>query len=693
MPDAVSAALTAPDAAARRRECVAVGALMLFGFALRVMFVLAMEQHPPHQVPILDSAFHVDWARATAAGREYAPLAGRPFFRAPLYPWFLAAIFFAFGDGLLLPRLIQCGLGAATVGLVYAVGRRAFEPRAALLGAAIAATYWLLIYFDGELLSETLVVPLVLVALWLTLGLDGGAARARAAAAGFAWGLSALARPNVLLFVPLVPLWMLWSRRPRSIGEWIPPVLFGIGVLAPILPVTAWNTFVKGDFSLIASYGGVNLWLGNNPQSNGIDAWMPGSRSGWWEGYYDAIRLAEHALGHPLRASEVSRYYSARAWDFLWNHPDQSIPLLGRKFALFWAGEYGNNEPEVFVAHRYSRVPDLSIGYAALAPLGLLGIAIAVARRGASRLFPLWGFFAAYTASVVMFLVASRYRVPVLPVLMIFAGHALVWLFERARARAWGRLGAALLFLLAFGGWARTQGPDRTALETNGYLLLGTAEEARGNHREAVDDLRRANQLDPGRVDVLLKLAWSERKLGEHEAAIDHYRRALDLAPMQAQALEGLLDLALADGREADAEQWIADHLEAMRRRGLGENSPIAYYYRGRIRAARGDADLARGDYARALRGDPRSFRSALELGDLERDAGRWGEAATAYRLALPGLHERGASPQDDRAYAGLVEALARQGRRAESCAQASAWRARRPESSEASAAVERCSD
>jgi len=336
------------------REALAVVALMVCGFALRVVFALAMEAHPPHQVPILDSAFHVDWAHATAAGREYPPLAGRPFFRAPLYPWFLAAIFYLFGDGLFVPRLIQCALGAITIGLVYLVGRRSFEPRAAFVAAAIAATYWLLIYFDGELMSETLVVPLVLFALWLTLGLADSSSRPGAFGAGALWGASALARPNVLLFAPLVPLWLLWLRRPRPVRGLAAAAWFGVGVLAPILPVTAYNTFVKGDFSLIASYGGVNLWLGNNPESDGIDAWMPGARRGWWEGYYDAIALAERAAGHPLRASEVSHYYSALAWDFLWNHPDQSLPLLGRKFALFWAGEYGNNEPELFVAQRYS---------------------------------------------------------------------------------------------------------------------------------------------------------------------------------------------------------------------------------------------------------------------------------------------------------------------------------------------------
>ncbi len=672
---------------AGRREWIAVAALIAFGFGLRVIFVIAMEDYPPHQFPIMDSAYHVGWARAIAAGEQYPPLADRPYYRAPLYVWFLAGILFLFGDGLLWPRLIQCALGAASIGLVYLVGQRAFEPRAAFAAAAIAATYWLLIYFDGELLSETLVVPLALLALWLTLGLASRSSLAKASCAGFAWGLTALARPNVLLFVPLVPLWMMWIRR--SMRELVSAALFGVFVLLPILPVTAYNTFVKGDFVPIASYGGINFWIGNNPQSNGIDAFLPGARSGWWEEYYDAITLAERAEGRSLRASEVSRYYSALAWNFIWSHPEQSIPHFWHKLKLVWAGEYGNNEPEKFVAHRYSWVPHLSIGYGVLAPLGLLGLALA--RRRAAQLFPLWGFLGAYVVSLVAFFVCSRYRVPLLPVLMIFAGHALVCLWRQWRAREVVQLAVGLTFLLGFGAWALTQGPSWTEVQTNGYFHLGTAEAARGNHREAAEHLRRATQLAPDRVDMLVRLAWSERQLGNHAAAIDHYRRAVNLAPRQSQALEGLIDLALADGRSAEVEQWIEAYLENVARRGLGRPSEVAHYYRGRIRARRGERDGARADFIEALRSDPRSSRAALALGDLARDAELWGDAQNAYQQALLALGPYTPTSDDDRAYEGLVHALQRQGRQPEACEQASAWTARRPRSRAAWAAREQC--
>jgi tetratricopeptide (TPR) repeat protein len=671
-----------------RREWLLVGALMLIGFALRVIFVIAMEDHPPHRVPILDSAFHVEWARATAAGREYPPLEGRPFFRAPLYVWFLAGIFRVFGGGLLWPRLIQCALGMVTIALVHRLAKRAFGGLAAFMAASIAATYWLLIYFDGELMSETLVVPLTLFALLLTFDLGTRMTPWRALAAGVAWGLAALARPNVLLFMPLVPLWMLWIRRQQVLRGLLPAVLFGIGVLLPILPVTAYNTLVKGDFALIASYGGVNLWIGNNPGSNGIDAFVPGSRSGWWEGYYDAIAIAERAEGRPLRASEVSHYYSDLAWNFILHEPEHSIPLFWRKFLLFWAGEYGNNEPERFVARRYSWVPHISLGYSVLAPLALLGMAFS--RRDVSRLFPLFGFFASYMLSLVLFFVSSRYRVPVLPVMMIFAGHALSGLWNEYHARDWRRLAAGLLFVLGFGVWALMRSPDPVIVEANGYLLLGSAEQMRGNDHKAAEHLRRALALNPGNVDALVKLAMAERSLGQHSDAIEHYRRAVEIAPLNNSAIEGLLGLANADGRFEDAERWVEAYLHRISELGAEAKGEIAYYYRGRIQTTRGERDLARESYMEALRRDPRSFRAAIALGDLEREAGRWETAAASYRVAVSALRPFVASRRDDRAYTNLIDALEQLGRREQACRQASAWRARRPHNASAERASSR---
>jgi len=660
-----------------RREWWILGVLSALGLALRVSFVFHMEAHPGHVDPILDSEFHVSWARAIAAGREYAPLAGQPFFRAPLYVWFLGGLFAVFGDGLLLPRLIQCLLGTASIVLVYLVGRRAFGPRSAAPAAAIAATYWLLIYYDGELMGETLGVFLSLLALWTTLGLAAAPGRARALGAGLLWGATALVRPNVLLFMPLVPPWILFLQRPRALRGLAAAVLFGVGVLAPILPVTAYNTLVRGDFALIGSYGGINLWIGNNPHANGIDAFVPGSRSGWWEGYFDAITLAERAEGRTLRASEVSRHYSRLAWDFILSQPERSIPLFGRKFLLFWAGEYGNNEPELFVANHHSWVPRLSLGYAVLAPLALIGMAFA--RRDVPRVFPLYGYFLTYLGSLVLFFVASRYRIPVLPVMMVFAGHGLASLWLRLRSGARWQPAAAGAFVVAFALWAEAYGPAPEMRMANGNMLLAKFAEDRGETERAAELLHRVLELQPDRPDAWVALARVERMRGNVDEAIAHYVRAVNAHPLDLYAFEGLLELAVAEGRLEQAERWILRYLRTLREAGVRDAPETPYYYLALIRAERGDANGARAALAGALERDPHSARAALALGDLERRRARWPEAADAYARALFALRPHVPGADDDRAFAGLVDALEAAGRHEDACRRAAQWRERRP--------------
>ena len=471
---------------------------MALGLGLRVIYVLDTQENPFREHPVLDSAYHVEWARAIVAGEEFKDLADRPFFRAPLYIWFLAAIFRCFGDDLLVARLVQCGLGAITIALVYWIGRRAFEPAVGFIAALMAATCWVLIYFDAELLVEPLIVPLDLLALGLTVGLGVGPAAplrpARTAMAGLAWGVSAIARPTVLPFMPFLAGWLVWCRRPQwTRGLWL-GALFSGALLIPILPITAYNTWVKGDFVLIASQGGVNFWIGNNPDSDGVTAIVPGTRASWWEGYYDSIAQAEQAEGRKLEASEVSRHYARRAWDFILHQPEQSIPLLLEKLRLFWAAwEYANNEDVDFFAHHFSWVPRISIGFAVIAALGLLGLGLCVRQPG---LFPLWGFVAVYTFSVVAFFVCSRFRLPVLPVLMLFAAHALVWLWRQWRARNLGALALSLLFVLGFGSWSTLQAPTE-GVGANGYVDLALGEARRDNVEQAMEYLHLALAIDP----------------------------------------------------------------------------------------------------------------------------------------------------------------------------------------------------
>lgn len=651
----------------RARARAMLAAILLVAFVVRLVYVLQSRASPFFAEPQMDALYHTEWARAFAAGREFQP---GPFFRAPLYPWFLGTCFKLFGASFLAPRIVQACIGTLGVGLTYLVGARAFDRRVGLLAALFAAGYWVLVYFDGELLLPVLEVPLDLAAIWLSLRVSSDPRPSTAALAGLAWGASAIVRPNVLLFAPIVALWTLWlawrarrTARAREIvaGARVPsarmpsafvpsvfvPGAFVIGLFLPILPITAYNAFVGGDAVLISSQGGVNLWIGSNPQSDGSSAIVPGTRADWWGGYYDAIHQAETAAGRSLKPSEVSSWYTRKAIDFVLHDPLAAARQFLWKLRLFWTDfELGNNVDERFFAYRYGPIlRALPLGFAALAPLALIGFALCT--RRAVRDLPLWGFVPVYTLSVVAFFVCSRFRVPVLPVLMVFAAYACVWSVDAVRARRRLALAiAALCFaLLSFGVTRIPAAVDRT--DSNGLWLLGVNAEQHGELDDAVELYRQAIAARPRNAYAHEALGSALESKGYLDEAEQSLRQAIAIRPDNPSTWMRLFDVQLKAERFDDAQATVdqllalAPYSAAVRRTEgqlaytrasvaahAGENASD-------VRALREQA-LAAFRAGLALHPDPDdAFDCAYGAGTALLDLNRAKEAVEAFRAAL----------------------------------------------------------
>lgn len=602
-----------------RAEALALAAIVALSWALHLIYVLQSSGSPFAVAPQMDALYHVEWARAFAEGARFQE---GPFFRAPLYPWFLGTLFAVFGEDLALARLAQTGLGAACTLLVYLVGRRVFGRPAATVAALLSATYWVTIFYDAELLLEVLATPLYLVALWLTLGL--GPARERedegdrphaglALAAGLVWGLGVITRPNALLCLPLLALWIAWSGA----GSWRvrlrPTLLFGLGVLLPILPLSAYNAS-QGDQVLISSQAGVNLWIGNNPASDGHTAIVPGTRADWWGGYHDAIAAAEQAQGRALRPSEVSRYYSGRALEYARANPGAWAEQMLWKLRLFWMNwELGNNEEPRFLARRFSPLMHwLPLSFGVLAGLALAGLVAGRAQAG--RTFPLWCFLFVFMGSVVLFFVNARFRLPVLPLLMVYAGYGVVSLWSFARAGRWGALaGHGALALAAWGASSRVPAVLILETEANAYLRLGQAEARAGHAEQALECYAEALEIYRGYTGggagaapsggfakaVGLAAHAARMDLGrehfertEFEAAAAVFERALEASPRSFEAAFSLGKSHVSLGEDALARVAFE--------RALGAREPVdesylleAYREAARLSAGAGDLPAA----------------------------------------------------------------------------------------------------
>ncbi|MBN2563224.1 MAG: glycosyltransferase family 39 protein, partial [Phycisphaerae bacterium] len=435
----------AEQRAAPRRDVIWLLVIVAAAFCLRLIYVLQFRSCPFYGHEIMDPLYHDQWAKAFAAGEAFVEGA---YFRAPLYPWFLGAVYWLFGTDPIVPRIVQAVLGSLSCGLLFLIGRQVFSRTAGILAGLGAATYWIFLYFDAELLIVVLIVFLDLLLLWLLLRVQDRPKPGLWLASGFVLGLSAIARPNILLFAPAVLIWLAVMHRGKWRRVFGYAACFVVGCACPILPITIRNHVVGHDTVLISSQGGVNFYIGNNPQSDGITAIVPGTPAEWWAGYYATIERAEKAAGRKLKGSEVSRHYWSEAWKFMRDEPSKAAALMLKKLGLFWThGEISNNQNIGFVTDTYAPIVKfLPLAFWLVGPLGVLGLLLSL--RQARRLFPLWGFVIIYMLSVVAFFVTARYRVPVVAVLIVLGSYAVCWFVDAIRRSRWKPLAGAVLVLL-----------------------------------------------------------------------------------------------------------------------------------------------------------------------------------------------------------------------------------------------------
>jgi 4-amino-4-deoxy-L-arabinose transferase-like glycosyltransferase len=642
-----------------RRDRLILAGVVLAAFVLRLVYVWQYRSSPTFDLPQMDAFYHAEWARAFARGESY--MEGQPYFRAPLYPWFLGICFRVFGEDYLVPRVLQSAMGALGCGLVFLIGRRLFGRPTGALAAAVAATCWLPIYFEAELLITALAVFLDLIFLWLLLRAGDTGTRGAFFVSGLAMGVSAIARPNILLFGPFVCAWIALSIGWKSGKAWLRASLFALACLLPILPIAIRNHVDGNDRVLISSQGGVNFYIGNNPDSDGIRAVVPGTRPGWFEGYRDSIAMAERDEGRQLKASEVSRYFFRRAFLFIEDDTGAWLRLTGEKIRYFWnASEFPNNQPIRFFAERFapvSRILSLGFvhGFGTIAPFGLLGLFLSF--RYCGRLFPLWGFTAAYSASVILFFVCTRFKVPVMPVLIILACAAVRWLLLAFLHRRWvpAGLGSAALIPLFWLVNATPGGFGDTAYQ--GPMTLANVEFIRGNLDGAIEQLRTGVGLAPDHARMRTQLGEAMIRKGKAEA--EEFLRRGRRAEAEAARWKWF------DGAEEELRAALAS-----RQRHAEESWGVAAFWLGWVAAERGQTDRAIQLYSRSLHLDPDRAETHHQLARLLAGKQRQRKALRLMRRALeiePGsvpvrisiadvLEEMG---RDEKAAAELERALA----------------------------------
>jgi tetratricopeptide (TPR) repeat protein len=529
---------------------------------LRLIYVAQWRHAPTFSHPIIDEAYLDRWARAIAAGLTFE---SGPYFRAPLYAGFLGVIYKVFGSGYVWPRIVQAILGAGSCGLVFLIGREAFGRAVAVVAGVVAATYWTLIFFDGELVAASLSVFLGLVLIWLLVRAGPRPNWVVFGLAGVVLGLAGITRPDILLFGPAIVVWLgvrFWREWRRALKY---AACVTAGCLAAVLPVTVHNYVVGRDEVLVAWQGGLNFYIGNNPLSDGRTAVAPGMVLDPHGTYDEAIAFAERAEGRRLKPSEVSSYFYGLGWDFIRAHPGRALALTWLKVRLFWSSwEIANNKNMYFWAERFAPVVNfLPLGFGVIGPLGLLGLVLC--RRRALELFPLWGTVLVYMAAVVPFFCSARFRLPIVPVLMVLGAWAVVSGLRALRRRQWRAVAAGAAVLCAAGVLVNLTPHEQAGREGDviSLVTLGDVYQDVGRPELAVPEYQAALAVAPGDLQAACGLGESLAKLNRLPEGIDAFRRALN-GPCEDRARNDDARLAALHSHLASALATINDYPEAI---------------------------------------------------------------------------------------------------------------------------------
>lgn len=484
----------APTPWARFRE----GGRILAGLGLLALLIkllvvaAALDQNPLGTHLTSDARYYVDRARGLA-GRWDDPLADEAHHLPPLYPLILSVVPGAVDGEPGGVLLLQAVAGLALLAMVYLLGHRRGGVVAGLVAAGLTLAYGPLTYFETKLLGDQLATVLLV---GLVLAGDGHHERpshVRAGLLGLLGGLACLLRPQVLLVLPPLLVWVGRRRWPQALTLAVVAAL----TLAP----AAWhNLSTTGQFVLISDNGGVNLWLANaGPPSGTFLTHDPEFGSIATQAAV-ARRRAEAAEGRDLGPAEVSRWWSGRAWQAIVDDPGLFLRRVGlRARALVESFETGVVVVPEVEAGLIPPLTLLALPFGVL--LALFGAALVLGRRpgpGAPWL-PSAAVAGMVVLTTLVFFHYSRFRLPLVPLMAVVVGRAVV-----APRPTVPRVALALVLAGGLATLSWLPGSHHPGVLANGWTLVAEARRTRAGPADretltqALTDVERGLAADPG---------------------------------------------------------------------------------------------------------------------------------------------------------------------------------------------------
>ncbi len=605
-----------------------------------VVFLMALTLRSLYQISLVDDPFfHYlnnipdaflfhNWAGEIAEENRW--WGGEVFFIGPLYAYFLAIIYKVFGPNPDAVRLIQAVLDSFSAVFIYFIARRISGNKiAGIVAGLVWALYLPALFFESMLLPAALIIFLTTggLALALTdLGEKGN--WKNLAGAGFLIGLASLGRPNLALFAVLaaIPLLFIKSAGWRKTAAFFVPVLILIGL------TTVRNATVGGDFVPISYQGGVNFYIGNNENATGVYNTPEEMRGRPKELNKEmATEIAQDKTSEKLKPSQVSNWWFERGLRYIKENPGEAAKLYWVKLRLLC----NDFEPSLNVDYYFMKF--LTPFHKIIPPwfglalaLGIPGAIVAlIEKRNGSWFLAL--YLGLYSLSILLFFVTSVYRLPLAPILIVFASYGVVKLIECIRDKVWLHVvlyPAVAVAIFLFAMWMPA-GASKEAGFGQSYFRYGKYYFEQGEFRQAITYFNKSIAAKPDNSRALIMLGISYQMEGMDREALNTFGEALAVEPESPQA-NYYFGLSLFNAGEYEGAVGFLE-----RSTQLAPDNPDTWDKLGAVYVRGGDYNGARFAYGRLVELQPDNPAAHQRLAEVLMQLGLAGEAVNEATVAL----------------------------------------------------------
>src|SRR5277367_4139642 len=394
--------------------------IMLVALAVRLAYMWQFQSIHPRQgvsvIPFLFESGNIAHSLATGHGfsSPFRADTGPTAWMTPLFPLLLAAIFRIFGAytfhawaATVLLNISCCTLACIPI---YFAGKRI---GGIALGAGAA---WLWAIFPNAILlpvesmwDACISALLVATILWATLTLAESESQQlrKWCAYGLLWGVALLFNATLAALFPILAGWLAYRARQEK-REWFKNAAAAVVIIILCcVPWTIRNYRVFHQFVPLRSVLGLQLWLGNNDQTQDI------FRGDLHPIYNSAEREKYIAMGEIPYMKQKKQ----EAIAYMVSHPAREARLIAYRVISIWSG--GTPYP----LQDFLGTPSLQfrgvLAFNLTAAVGALCGIIILFRERSPFAIPLAAFPLIYPWAYYLTLALPRYRLPIDPIVLL----------------------------------------------------------------------------------------------------------------------------------------------------------------------------------------------------------------------------------------------------------------------------------